>query len=81
MKKMIALGVLVTLSASLAGAQEMSLLGVASATEAPATGVAAVEPVEIQKGQLGGCTGDPGGHDFWTKAAGKAGIPVMGMRC
>lgn len=78
MKKMMALVTLVTLSAGLASAQEMSLLGVASATPAPETGAVQVAGAPCEKGQLGECTGDPGGHDFWAKAAGKAGILVMG---
>lgn len=75
MKLNILVAVLVAGLANVAAAQSISLLGVDSGTKVTAD-IAEVEPPA--KGQLGSCKGDPGGQDFWAKAAGKAGIPVIG---
>lgn len=70
---MMMLGLLVLAGA--AAAEEISLLGVDSGTQVTAD---IVKVAPRPKDQIGECEGDPGGADFWAKAAGKAGIPIVG---
>src|SRR5688572_23779963 len=58
-----------------AAAQQIALLDVESGTKVTEE---IVKPVPRKDGAIGDCEGDPGGADFWAKAAGKAGVPIIG---
>lgn len=75
MKTIVMMGMLAAAMTGSAMAAEIGLLDVKSDT----TVTKEIVAVEARpKDQIGDCEGDPGGADFWAKAAGKAGIPIVG---